>query len=253
MSFVIYLFSIEHGSLCQSEHMPTYSSRRTTPIGFAHRGARAYETENTLAAFALAIKLGATGLETDAWLTADGVAVLDHDGVVTRGLRKKSISQIDFASLPDHIPTFAALCEMATGLHLSVDVKDSSVAAVLIADGANAGVLDHLWLCHPDWSLVASWRVLDDDVRLVDSTRLRRVPEGIERRCAELRNVGVDAINMHHSDWSAGLVATAHRFEREAFAWDTQFERTIAETLAYGVDAVYCDYPDRMMDAIGGR
>ena len=72
----------------------------------------------------------------------------------------------------------------------------------------------------------------------------------MERRCAELRNVGIDAINMHHSDWSAGLVATAHRFEREAFAWDTQFERTINETLAYGVDGIYCDFPDRMMDAI---
>lgn len=51
-------------------------------IGFAHRGARAYAPENTLEAFALALKLGADGLESDVWLTADGVPVLDHDGSV---------------------------------------------------------------------------------------------------------------------------------------------------------------------------
>ncbi|HKY78076.1 MAG TPA: glycerophosphodiester phosphodiesterase family protein, partial [Acidimicrobiia bacterium] len=38
------------------------------PIGFAHRGARAQAPENTLEAFALALRLGATGLESDAWV-----------------------------------------------------------------------------------------------------------------------------------------------------------------------------------------
>ncbi|MGA1075335.1 MAG: glycerophosphodiester phosphodiesterase, partial [Ilumatobacteraceae bacterium] len=50
------------------------------PIMFAHRGARAHAPENTIEAFQLALRLGATGLESDAWLTADGVVVLDHDG-----------------------------------------------------------------------------------------------------------------------------------------------------------------------------
>ena len=47
------------------------------PIAFAHRGARAHAPENTLEAFALGLRLGATGLESDVWLTADGIAVLD--------------------------------------------------------------------------------------------------------------------------------------------------------------------------------
>ena len=76
---------------------------RLTPIGFAHRGARAHAPENTLAAFALALEMGATGLETDAWLTADGQAVLDHDGVVDR----TPIARIERGGLPEHIPTLA--------------------------------------------------------------------------------------------------------------------------------------------------
>ena len=42
------------------------------PYAFAHRGARAHAPENTLEAFTLALRLGATGLESDVWLTADG-------------------------------------------------------------------------------------------------------------------------------------------------------------------------------------
>ncbi|MGA1245091.1 MAG: glycerophosphodiester phosphodiesterase family protein, partial [Ilumatobacteraceae bacterium] len=63
-------------------------SRLDPPIGFAHRGARAHAPENTLEAFLLAQRLGASGLETDAWITADGVVVLDHDGDVGGRLRR---------------------------------------------------------------------------------------------------------------------------------------------------------------------
>ena len=57
---------------------------------FGHRGARAHAPENTLESFALALRLGATGLESDVWLTADGVPVLDHDGVVQGSLAERT-------------------------------------------------------------------------------------------------------------------------------------------------------------------
>ena len=43
------------------------------PIMFAHRGARAHAPENTLEAFALGLRLGATGIESDVWLTRDQI------------------------------------------------------------------------------------------------------------------------------------------------------------------------------------
>ena len=69
------------------------------PIGFAHRGARAHADENTIGAFDLARRLGATGLESDAWLTRDGEVVLDHDGVVGRWPNRRSIRSVDRAAL----------------------------------------------------------------------------------------------------------------------------------------------------------
>ena len=61
-------------------------------ITFAHRGARLVEPENTIPAFRAALDQGASGLETDVWLSADGEVVCAHDPVVSRGLRRRRIS-----------------------------------------------------------------------------------------------------------------------------------------------------------------
>lgn len=221
------------------------------PIAFAHRGARAHAPENTLDAFKLARKLGATGLESDVWLTADGEVVLDHDGVVRGGLRRRAISSVNRADLPAHIPTLTELYEtLGSDFELSLDVKDPNAFARAIEVADAFGATRRLWLCHPDWQLVATWREHSDTVRLVDSTRLRRISEGPERRVASLQSAGIDALNMHWTDWNAGLVTLAHRFERYAFAWDAQQPRALALTFAYGADAVYSDHVDRLMEAL---
>jgi len=232
--------------------MVRYRAERVPPIGFAHRGARAHAPENTLEAFALALRLGATGLESDVWLTADGEAVLDHDGVVGR-VRRRPIREVARADLPPHIPSLAELYDACgTGFDLSLDVKDPDAAerVVAVAREAGAEAAERLWLCHHRWEQVAEWRRPFPDVRLVDSTRLGRLKQGPERRAAQLADAGVDAVNLHRSDWNPGLVALFHRFSRLAFGWDCQLERHLAELLDMGVDAVYSDHVDRMTDAL---
>ena len=223
------------------------------PIGFAHRGARAHAPENTIDAFRLALRLGATGLESDVWLTADGVPVLDHDGVVRTGLRRTPIAALPRHELPEHVPTLEELyAACGTAAHLSLDVKDASAAPAIVEVAAAAGgdAVPRLWLCHPDWQQVAKWRSLSDGVRLVDSTRLRRIKDGPERRAANLADAGIDAINLHASDWTAGLTTLFHRFERLAFGWDAQFLRVLRSLLRMGCDAVYSDHVDRMVDVL---
>jgi glycerophosphoryl diester phosphodiesterase len=231
---------------------PVMASLVHPPIGFAHRGARADAPENTLGAFSLALELGATGLESDVWLTADGEAVLDHDGVVRGGVRRRPISSVPRAALPAHIPTLASLYETCgTAFELSLDVKDDGAGPVALAVARDAGAEGRLWLCHPSLDVVAGWRELSPAVRLVDSTRLRAIKEGPERRAARQASLGVDAVNLHHSDWSGGLVALWHRFDRFALAWDAQYQRVLDAVLAMGVDGVYSDHVRRMVEALG--
>jgi glycerophosphoryl diester phosphodiesterase len=49
------------------------------PLVIAHRGGALESTENTIAAFQRAAKIGADGIETDVRLTRDGVVVIYHD------------------------------------------------------------------------------------------------------------------------------------------------------------------------------
>lgn len=231
---------------------PRIPSLLTPPIAFAHRGARAHAKENTLEAFQLAIRLGATGVESDAWLTADGQVVLDHDGQVGFRPFRKPIRRVTRAELPGHIPTLDDLYDtVGTDIPISLDVKDGdAIEPILtIAHARGDHVVRNLWLCQ-SLEVVASWRDLDPAVRLVDSTRLKYVKEGPERRAARLAELGVDAINMHYTDWTGGLTTLFHRFERYAFAWDAQYERVLVDAFDMGVDGVYSDWVDRMTAAL---
>lgn len=231
---------------------------RTPPIGFAHRGARAHARENTLEAFKLALRLGATGLESDVWVSADGHAVLDHDGVygsLLRFRRRTRIADVTRDELPVHMPTLEELyAECGTDFELSLDVKDpgAGARAVEVARAAGDEAVSRLWLCSADHDRLVGWREVDERVRLVDSTRLDRIKEGPERRAATLAARGIDAINLHHSDWSGGMTTLFHRFDRYAFGWDAQFPHVIDELVDMGIDGIYSDHVDVLMERLDG-
>lgn len=238
---------------------PRISPLHMPPIGFAHRGARAQERENTLAAFSLALEMGAAGLESDVWVTADGQAVLDHDGWMrsSRLRRRRPITDCRRDELPDHIPTLAELYDACgTDFELSLDLKDSDAAPAVIAtvDGVGAGtgrpLRERLWLCHPDVDTLVGLRDRWPDVRLCNSTRLSRMDHGPERRAAVLAEAGIDSVNLHQTDWTGGLVTLFHRFGVLCFGWDAQQPRVLNELLDMGIDAVYSDHVDRMRQAL---
>lgn len=220
---------------------------RAPAILFAHRGARTLERENTIPAFRRAAELGATGLESDAWLSRDGRVVLDHDGRHRR-FPRKWIKDTDRADLAGHIPTLSELYDSVGGdLPVSLDLKDPAAFAPAVAAARESGAQRRLWICHSDLELLSQWRRADPEVRLVNSTATRRLPHGLERRAAELSSAGVDAINLRGGEWTAGLVALCHRFEVLAFGWDAQYERQLASLIDMGIDAVYSDDVQRMV------
>lgn len=221
------------------------------PITFAHRGARANAPENTIEAFRYALEQGASGLESDVWLTADGVPVLVHDGLLGR-VRKRRVADLRRDELPDHIPALSDLLdECGTDYNLSLDLKDprSGLAVFAAIEATSPNLIARTWLCHPDLDVLTALRPVSRELKLVHSTKLQRMTAGPERHASHLAELGIDGINLRKDEWNGGLVTLFHRFERTAFCWDVQFEHELRPALRMGVDAVYSDHVDRMMQA----
>lgn len=227
------------------------------PITFAHRGARAQHPENTIRAFRHALEAGARGLETDAWTAADGVAVLVHDpflkvrraGVVPTRLRVATSTSTALARYD--VPTLGSLYdELGSDYELSIDLKDPEVADAVLETARERGDPGRLWLCSPSRRRLRELREKARGVHLVHSTFRRHLPEPLERHAADLARHGIEAMNLHHSEWTRGLVELFHRFDVRAFAWDVQEVRHLHAMLRIGIDAVYCDHVERMVGTV---
>ena len=96
------------------------------PKVIGHRGAAAYAPENTLASFREARRRGATWVEIDVKLTADGVPIVMHDDSLKRttGL-DRLVAETLRADLPKDVPSFeeAIACFAELGLGCNVEIK----------------------------------------------------------------------------------------------------------------------------------
>lgn len=235
---------------------PRISAKLEQPILFAHRGASALAPDNTIESFQLALRLGANGLESDIWMSADGVSIMAHDDEFGPRLRRRRISQSDAADLPEHVPTLEKFFEtFGTEFQLSLDIKDPAAigptidAAREASERSGSDMVSRTWLCHPDLDTVTSWRSRWSDIRLVHSTRLGRLKDGPERHASVLFDRQIDAVNLRFADWTGGLTTLYHRFGIYAFGWDAHREREATELLDMGIDALFSNYVDRMLSA----
>ncbi len=96
------------------------------PKVIGHRGAAAYSPENTLESFREARRRGATWVETDIKLTADGVPIVMHDESLKRTTGvDRLVAETPRAALPPGVPTFeeAIACFGEEGLGCNVEIK----------------------------------------------------------------------------------------------------------------------------------
>jgi glycerophosphoryl diester phosphodiesterase len=106
MLFTILLFTY---GCSQQTIEPTETIEPTTLPGkdfliIAHRGASAYTTGHTLAAYELAVEMGADYIEIDLQMTKDGKLVALHDSVITLFNAKQAVADVTFDDIQLHYP-----------------------------------------------------------------------------------------------------------------------------------------------------
>lgn len=215
------------------------------PIGFAHRGGAVLRhQQNTLAAFGSALQRGATGIESDVALTADGHPVLVHPRLLPR---RAAVHRTHRHALPEHVPTVAEVYESAPHhFHLSLDMTAPGAADAVVRIAREHDAADRLWLTYWRIETLRRWHERYPDVRLVFPQLLIRSPS----RLRALRDAGVDAVNIHHRFCSRRAVAAAHAHGLLLFAWGARRGAAARRVVNAGADGVYCDDVDGMVTAI---
>ncbi|MEM7287900.1 MAG: hypothetical protein AAF480_16225 [Actinomycetota bacterium] len=225
-----------------SERLP---SLRVPPIAFATGGASAVEAPHGREAFELALRLGATGLETNVWLSGDGEPVVAASPKLRVGLRRLNIESTAVADLGGHAMTLTALVA-ATDAHLSLGVADTAALDSVLAR-VGEGDRSRLWFRSTDGDRLREWRSSWPDILLVDDARLADMAYGPERRAASLGADGIDAVRMPYPDWTGGIATLFHRFEVLAFGWDAVHDRMLADLIRMGLDGIATPHPDRLL------
>jgi glycerophosphoryl diester phosphodiesterase len=193
--------------------------------------------ENSLEAFTKALARGCRGLESDVWLDAAGEAVLHH-GPPSKGGTGPRLADL--------------FAQCGTDFDLSLDMKGPDAAERTVTVAREAGfALGRLWLCGGSLTS-ARWRALDPDVRLVTDMRWRDAVLHAPAAMADAAAAGIDAVNLRHGRWTRRLVARAHAEGLLAFGWDVQFRWTMRSAVARGLDGVYSDRPQLLVDVLGG-
>lgn len=217
---------------------------------FARAGASTVEAPHSLAAFRLALRLGATGLQADLRVSADGRAVLLESPFVGGRLRRRRVAETAAADLdPQLVGLPALLAEVGPDHELMLDVLDPRGFELVLDLLGDTDLAGRLWLVHSELTELAEWRERLSGVRLVHAVRIAELERGPERHAAELRRVGVDAVSLPFDEWTAGHVALYHRFTRRGIARGAQHERHMDEVLRMGVDGLVSAQVERMVDA----
>lgn len=233
-------------------------------LAIAHRGASGRAPENTHAAFAAALALGAGAIELDCQLSADGELVVIHDETLDRttdgrgpvGDRTwQELARLDAGSwfaaayAGERIPRLAEVIEQVRRRALlNVEIKSARdlgrieaklIALVLDMDATREVVFSSFhWEALRRLRAAAPWARLgvlcDDDPR-----------RGGLALAVELRGEAV----IPGRRWVDGrVVAEAHARGFGVWVWTVNEPGEMRRLLALGVDAIFSDWPERLVD-----
>jgi glycerophosphoryl diester phosphodiesterase len=241
-------------------------------LAFAHRGGARHPElaglENTSAAFAHAVALGYTYLETDVHVTRDGVLVAFHDALLERVTdgsgRVEELAAADLAevrvSSREPVPTLAALVAAFPEQRLNIDLKSAAAVAPLATFVAEHGLHDRVLVGSFSGRRLRRFRRLAG-ARVATSASPGEVAAYVVLPASVARLVtrnGPAALQVPHRRGplvvaSARLVRRAHAAGLPVHVWTVDDPAEMVELLDRGVDGLMTDRTDLLRDVLRRR
>jgi glycerophosphoryl diester phosphodiesterase len=232
------------------------------PLVLGHRGARHASPENTFAAFELAIREGADGIELDVRLDGDGNPIVLHDRTLARitgwhdvrdveTLGATELARVD-AGRGERVPRLDdVLAWAARGGHLvNVELKRDVSSRARLVDGV-ARALRALPGTDPAEVVLCS----SFDPRIVRALSALDLPVGwlvhagqrVLKEARGSRLLGAVAVHPERVLASATRVARWHRAGALVNVWTVNDPSEARALAALGVDALITDRPGALL------
>jgi glycerophosphoryl diester phosphodiesterase len=248
------------------------------PVGMAHRGFSREGLENTMTAFAAAVALGCTHVETDVHATRDGRLVAFHDPLLDRVTEGRgAISSLTWSQVrrlkvqgSEPVPLLEDLLEAWPELRVNIDVKDWPAVAPLADLLGRTGALDRVCVASfDDRRTAAVRRLLGPSLagRLATAPGRRGVarwrlgsavpgPAGV--RAARPGADGHVAVQVPVGAGPLRVVTrrsvdVAHRLGLQVHVWTVDDADTMHRLLDVGVDGLISDRADVLQRVLQER
>jgi glycerophosphoryl diester phosphodiesterase len=212
---------------------------------FAHRGCTEGFTENTIAAFAEARRLGADGVELDVRLTADGALAVHHDAEIP-GIG--TIDQLEVADLPVQVPLLADVLAVCEGMAVNVEIKNApqdpgwdpgeAVAALTAAAIEEAGWTARVIVSSFQTATLRAVQAADGRLAL---GVLWGFAAEVEPALAAAVEAGFAAVHPFVATVDRELVERAHAMGLAVNVWTVNAPDDLRAMLDAGVDTVITD------------
>jgi glycerophosphoryl diester phosphodiesterase len=219
----------------------------TLPSIIAHRGASGREFENSRAAFARAIELGADGVELDVHSTEDGIILVHHDAELPGfgPIGHLKYTQAIESRLPngETIPTLPEVLNLLGDMNVYVEVK--TLAASF--DDVILSVLD-------EGPAPQRYAVHSFDHRIVARLGARRpsLERGILLASYPLDPIPLLTAAGARTLWQdqrlidAAIVNTVHSAGCRIIAWTVNQPQDAIRLARLGVDGLCGNHPDKL-------
>ena len=203
----------------------------------AHRGGRGFGTDNTLEAMEAAVRVGVRMIETDVRMTADNELIICHDATVWG----RSVGRTSFDDLKKIAPERPLLSEvlerLAGWVTFNIEVKDASMKALATMFAAYSIEGDTL-VSSFSAEFLEGFKTLFPSVR---TGHLYRLPYGHDKRLENAVEIGAEVVLPYFNSISEELIADAHGFGLEVYAWTVNEEKDFRKLQQWGVDGVITD------------
>jgi len=210
-----------------------------------HRGARAYETENTLQSFGRAIALGANAVELDIRRSGDGKLIVSHDDNLKRvfGI-DLPVGEASLKELRDatggRIATFEESLEFigSKADKILAELKESGYEKEILARIVKKKLADRVIVTSFHEAALASMRRLNAKIEtgLIYAKFIKPVEAALRLHTQYLLPL---YRFVHTKD-----IEKAHRNNLKVIVWTINTKEEAMQYIAKGVDGIATDKPD---------